>query len=162
MSILEAMTSLERQHANADHTRQFVTVLIGGQLFGLPILEVRDVFMVSQITPVPLAANAIAGLFNLRGRVVTMLSMQALLGLGNRSEQAVTAIGIEWRGEAYGLLVDSVGEVISLSPSSREVNPINLDARLAGLSAGIYRLENRLLIELSFDALFNHQLQKAA
>ena len=56
------------------------------------------------------------------------------------------AIGVEQRGESYGLLVDSVGEVLKLDDAAREPNPINLDPRLARVSAGIYRLDGQLLM----------------
>jgi purine-binding chemotaxis protein CheW len=149
--------------AHAD-TTQFVTVNVSGQMFGLPIQQVRDVFIVSDLTPVPLAPDAVAGLFNLRGRVMTMLSMRAMLGF-ERSTQAgaeSTAIGIEWRGESFGLLVDKVGEVMSLTAAGRESNPVNLDKKWGRLSAGVHRLENLLLVELSLDALFQDKALEAA
>ena len=49
---------------------QYVTVFIGGQLFGLPIHKVHDVFVPESMTRVPLSANEIAGVLNLRGRIV--------------------------------------------------------------------------------------------
>jgi purine-binding chemotaxis protein CheW len=153
--------------AGEDHdlnATQFVTVFVAGQIFGLPILHVRDVFIVSDVTPVPLAPVSVAGLFNLRGRVMTMLSMRAMLGYERSDENGTetTAIGIEWRGESFGLLVDRVGEVMSLSAASRESNPINLDQRWGRLSAGVHQLEDKLLIELSLDSLFHDKVLEAA
>jgi purine-binding chemotaxis protein CheW len=162
MSNLSAANdSGEGQNLN---TIQFVTVFVAGQMFGLPILHVRDVFIVSDVTPVPLAPASVAGLFNLRGRVMTMLSMRAMLGHQRSDEKGTetTAIGIEWRGESFGLLVDRVGEVMSLSAANRESNPINLDQRWGRLSAGVHQLENQLLIELSLDSLFNDKVLEAA
>jgi purine-binding chemotaxis protein CheW len=142
---------------------QLVTVFVGAQMFGLPILRVRDVFVVNDLTPVPLAPAAVSGLFNLRGRVLTILSMRALLGLSAADQASESiAIGIEWKGESFGLMVDRVGEVMSLADNTREQNPANLDARWAGLSAGVHRLSDQLLIELSLDALFGEKLAKAA
>ncbi len=151
----------EGQNLNAT---QFVTVFVAGQIFGLPILHVRDVFIVSDVTPVPLAPASVAGLFNLRGRVMTMLSMRAMLGVARSDEKGAetTAIGIEWRGESFGLLVDRVGEVMSLSATSRESNPINLDQRWGRLSAGVHQLEGQLLIEVSLDTLFHDKALEAA
>jgi purine-binding chemotaxis protein CheW len=159
-----AMQSTNVGSTSADaHLVQLVTVIVGDQLFGLPILQVRDVFVVNSVTPVPLAASSVAGLFNLRGRVMTMLSMRALLGQQrDMAMPETTAIGIEWKGESYGLLVDRVGEVMNLSEATRESNPVNLDPRWAALSAGVHRLEDKLLVELSLENLFNGQLQKAA
>ena len=67
--------------ANPEQTVMYVTAMIGGQLFGLPIARVQDVFVPERMTPVPLAAAEIAGLINLRGRVVTMVDMRRRLGL---------------------------------------------------------------------------------
>ena len=61
------------------------------------------------------------------------------------------AIGIELKGESYGLLIDSVGEVMKLADGTREPNPVNLDARLARVSAGVHRLEGQLLVILDVD-----------
>lgn len=154
----------ESQSGNYEgEAAQLVTVLLGPQMFGLPILKVRDVFVVHELTPVPLAPPSVAGLFNLRGRVLTILDMRALLGLPPRETGGeAVAIGIEWHGEAFGLLVDKVSEVISLSDSSREANPANLDPRWAELSAGVHRLSEQLLVELSLDALFGESIAKAA
>jgi purine-binding chemotaxis protein CheW len=142
---------------------QLVTVYIGDQIFGLPILKVRDVFIVSGLTPVPLAPPSVAGLFNLRGRVMTLLDMRAILGLpGSDDDAQRIAVGIEWQGESFGLLVDKVHEVMALTAATREANPPNLDPRWASLSVGVHRLPAQLLVELSLDALFSERMAKAA
>ena len=134
------------------HLKEYVTALIGGQLFGLPILHVQDVFIPERLTRVPLAPPEIAGVLNLRGRIVTLIDMRGRLGLDKRNDGAASmAIGVESRGESYGLLIDSVGEVLKLDDNAREANPINLDPRLARVSAGIHRLEGQLLMVLDVD-----------
>ena len=126
---------------------EYVTAMIGGQLFGLPIVHVQDVFMPERLTRVPLAPPEIAGVLNLRGRIVTLIDLRCRFGLGQREDgNASMAIGVEARGESYGLLIDSVGEVLKLDAAAREPNPINLDQRLACVSAGIHRLDGQLLI----------------
>ena len=62
--------------STTDHTIEFVTATIGGQLFGLPISSVQDVFMPERLTRVPLAAPEFAGMLNLRGRIVTAVDMR--------------------------------------------------------------------------------------
>src|SRR6202158_1749218 len=122
---------------------EYVTAVIGGQLFGLPILRVQDVFMPERLTRVPLAAPEIAGVLHLRRRIVTLIDMRRRLGLPKREDDGVSmAIGVEARAEHYGLLIDSVGEVLKLDDGTREAHPINLDPRLARVSAGIHRLED--------------------
>jgi len=145
---------------STDNTQQnlieYVTAMIGGQLFGLPIVRVQDVFIPERLTRVPLAPSEIAGVLNLRGRIVTLIDLRRRFGLGERAdnEQAM-AIGVESRGESYGLLIDSVGEVLKLDAAAREPNPVNLDQRLARISGGIHRLDGQLLIIVDVDRVLD-------
>src|SRR3989475_1060265 len=89
---------------------EYVTAVIGSQLFGLPISRVQDVFMPDRLTRVPLADSEIAGLLNLRGRIVTAIDMRRRLDLpALEAGRARMAVGIECKGESYGLLIDSIG-----------------------------------------------------
>ncbi len=135
---------------------EYVTVLIGDQLFGLPISRVQDVFMPDRITRVPLAAPEIAGVLNLRGRIVTAIDMRRRLGLPPRTDdKPLMAVGIEVRGESYGLLIDTVGEVMKLGEATLEPNPVNLDPRLARVSGGVQRLDGQLMVVLDVDYVLN-------
>src|ERR1700745_1494582 len=105
---------------------EYVTAVIGGQLFGLPISRVQDVFMPERLTRVPLASVEIAGVLNLRGRIVTVVDMRARLGLPKASDgKPPMAVGGHLRRASYGLLIDQIGEVLRLPEESREENPIN-------------------------------------
>jgi purine-binding chemotaxis protein CheW len=132
---------------------EYVTAMVGAQRFGLPILRVQDVFVPDRLTRVPLAPSDVAGLINLRGRIVTLIDLRQRLGIAaaSHNDEPPMAIGIEWRGESYGLLVDSVGEVLKLDDNRREANPVNLDPRLAELSVGIHRLEDHLVVLIDVD-----------
>ena len=135
---------------------EYVTVMISGQLFGLPISKVQDVFMPERMARVPLASAEIAGVLNLRGRIVTAIDMHCRLGLGKRpTDRSAMAVGIEFHGESYGLLIDSVGEVLKLAENSSEPVPVNLDPHLARVSSGVYRLEKQLLVVLDVDRIFD-------
>jgi purine-binding chemotaxis protein CheW len=65
------------------------------------------------------------------------------------------SIGVESRTESYGLLIDSVGEVLKLDDAARESNPINMDQRLSRMSAGIHRLDGQLLIVVDIDRVLD-------
>jgi purine-binding chemotaxis protein CheW len=128
--------------------------MIGGQLFGLPIGRVQDVFMPERMTRVPLAAADVAGVLNLRGRIVTAIDMRSRLGLSKREDDRPSmAVGVDLRGESYGLLIDSIGEVLKLPDDGREENPVNLDSRMAKISAGVHRLDGHLLVVLDVDRI---------
>src|SRR5215831_5277037 len=100
--------------SNDNHSGNFieyVTIIIGKQLFGLPINRMQDVFMPERMARVPLASAEIAGVLNLRGRIVTAIDMHCRLALGKRAtDKSAMAVGIEFHGKSYGLLIDSIGE----------------------------------------------------
>jgi purine-binding chemotaxis protein CheW len=135
---------------------EYVTFTTGGQLFGVPIGRVQEVFRPGRITRVPLAGPQIAGVLNLRGRIVTVVDMRSRLSLQARDGgEPPMAIGIESRGESFGLLVDALGEVLKLADGEREANPVNLDRKLARVSAGVYRLDDQLLVVLDVERVLD-------
>jgi len=147
----------------SDQFTEYVTVVIGDQLFGLPIARVQDVFVPERLTRVPLAPSEVAGVLNLRGRIVTAIDMRLRLGLDKRGDgEPVMAIGIDLRNESYGLLVDAVGEVMKIAHSACEANPGNLDARWASVASGVIRLHGQLLVVLDVDRVLDMRSRAAA
>jgi purine-binding chemotaxis protein CheW len=141
----------------------FVTMTIAEQLFGIPVLQVQDVLGHQRITRIPLAPPEVAGSLNLRGRIVTAIDVRLRLGLPARSaDKPGMSIVVDHRGELYSLMVDNVGEVLSLSSEDYESNPATLDIRWRDLSNGIYRLNNTLLVVLDVARLLNFANLEAA
>jgi len=134
---------------------QIVTVTVGRQLFGLPIARVQDVFKLHRITPVPLAAEHVAGIVNLRGRLITVIDLRRRLAMAGNNADAGMAVGIEYGGESYGLMVDAVGDVVSLDGTSAEPVPVNLDARLKDVASAVHRLPAGLLVMLDVERLLD-------
>jgi purine-binding chemotaxis protein CheW len=143
--------------------REYVTAMVAGEMIGLPILQVQDVFVPEGITRVPLAPLEIAGVINLRGRIVTLVDLRSRLGMPPREADApVMAIGVEADGESFALLIDSIGEVLQLADTEREANPVHLDPRLARVSNGIHRLEGRLLMVIDVGRVLEIETAAAA
>ncbi|HAH10256.1 MAG TPA: chemotaxis protein CheW [Alphaproteobacteria bacterium] len=156
------MTTTNETAESTQQQADFVTVYVGEQMFGIPIGQVLDVFRPQRITAVPLAHPDIAGVLNLRGRIVTAINCRSRLGLGRSgSDVPLMAVGIERNGESYGLIIDKVGEVLSLPASDFEANPANLDSRWRSVSMGVYRLEGKLLVVLDVAALLELDLAAA-
>ncbi len=137
-------------------SQDYVTMTIADQLFGIPVLQVQDVLGHQKITRIPLAPPEVAGSLNLRGRIVTAIDVRLRLNLSARpKDKPGMSIVVDLRGELYSLMVDSVGEVLSLSNEDFERNPATLDPRWREVSTGIYRLNGSLLVVLSVPSLFN-------
>lgn len=137
-------------------TREYVTFRICDQLFGLSVTEIHDVFRPAKMTPVPLSVSEIAGVLNLRGRIVTAIDARSRLGLPARQkkdEKQGLAIGVEYGGESFGMIIDEIGDVVRLTEADMEQNPVNLDATWSSVSRGVYRLGDRLLVIMDIDRM---------
>ncbi|HBU96639.1 MULTISPECIES: chemotaxis protein CheW [Thalassospira] len=145
-------------------TKDFVTAYIGKQLFGIPVLTVQDVLGPQRITRIPLAPPEVAGSLNLRGRIVTAIDVRKRLGLRDKEdEDPGMSIVVDQGGELYSLMVDQVGEVLSVPKKAFEQNPATLDARWREFSDGIFRLDKKLLVILDVTRLldFNAAVKQA-
>jgi purine-binding chemotaxis protein CheW len=128
---------------------EFVSVTVAGQLFGIPVLQVQDVLGPQRITRIPLAPPEVAGSLNLRGRIVTAIDLRIRLRLPRLPEgQKGMSVVVDYGGELYSVMVDAVGEVLSLRAENAERNPATLDPIWRDVSGGIYRLDKSLLIVL--------------
>ena len=133
-------------------------VLVGGEIFGLPVERVQTIFQMEAVTPVPLGPREILGLVNLRGKIVTAVSLRRRLQMPESvSGKPGLAIGIEHRGESFALIVDEVGDVIVLDPEKRIPMPPHLDPQRTKLTESIYRLDNQILSLLDMESVFDFQ-----
>jgi len=140
--------------AASEDTQVLVTLTVGDQLCGVPVLAVRDILGEQAITRIPLARPEIAGSLNLRGRIVTAIDLRRRLRLSSPPPgQARMSVVAEQGGELYALLVDQVLEVLSLDTSQFERNPPTLEKAWAEFSTGIFRLDGRLLVVLDVSRL---------
>jgi purine-binding chemotaxis protein CheW len=135
---------------------EYVTVTVGGQLFGLPISRVQDVFVPGPATVVPLASPEIAGLLNVRGRILTLIDMwRRLEVVAHPGKGRNLAVGVEHKGESYGLLIEQIGEVLNLPAACLNGGSLNLPQSLARVSAGIHRMKDKLMVVLDLDRVLD-------
>lgn len=128
---------------------ELVSMHVAGQLVGIPVRTVRDVLGPQRLARVPRASPEIAGVLNLRGRIVTAVDLRARLGIPPVSRAgARTSVVVEHRDELYSLLIDQVGEVLRIAADRFERDPVGLRPGWRDVAVGIYRLDDALLVEL--------------
>ena len=132
-----------------DQSREFLTIIIANQRFGIPILQVQDVLGEQTVTKIPLAPAEVAGSLNLRGRIVTAIDVRCRLNIEPRgSAHSEMGVVVEHEYELYSLIIDGVGDVLKLKNENFEATPATLDPLWREISSGIYRLEDELLVIL--------------
>lgn len=134
--------------------RTFLTVCAAGETFGLPIGRVQTTFHLGPMTRVPLGPPTVLGLVNLRGVIIPALSLRRLLGLGDAGgPTGAPVVSLDCDPWVYALVVDAVGEVVTLDPFQEVPMPPHVDQRRAALITGVYHLDSGLLPVLDIDAL---------
>ena len=149
-----SLDDLDDQQNKTD-SEEYVTALIDGQLFGIPVLSVQDVLGPQTLANVPLAPLLVAGSLNLRGRIVTAIDLRKRLGMDPADREKSMSIVVDHHGELYSLLIDEVGEVLQVPMQNYERNPATLDPRWRDVSQGIFRLDGRLLVILQVQRLLD-------
>jgi purine-binding chemotaxis protein CheW len=147
-----ATAALHRKEKAVATLVEMCTVRLGATIFGVPITHILEIVGATRPQPVPLAPVFVGGLVHYRGDVLTTVSLRQLLGLPPK-EGRQDLLVLESAGGIFGLLVDSVGEVLTVSSADYEPNPSILDERRRGLFAGAYKLKDSLLVMLDPERL---------
>ena len=118
----------------------------GNGFFGIDATLIQEVVMVGELTPVRHAADYVAGIRNLRGRIITVIDLCVRLGLGQVEIGAESRILIaDWKGEPVGLLVDQVADAVALQAGEVEPTPPNLHGVQMQKLLGVFRSAERLV-----------------
>jgi purine-binding chemotaxis protein CheW len=134
----------------------YFSIKVADDCFGLPVTRVQTIFRTGLLTHTPGGPPDIVGLVNLRGKIVTAVSLRRRLGLEPETAgPGRLAIGIEHGGEAYALLVDEIGDVLSLAPETAIAPPAHIAKSRARFSAAYHRVGGRILPLLNIDAVFD-------
>lgn len=134
--------------------KDFLTINIDGQMFGIPILQVQDVLGEIKVTRIPLAPPQVSGSLNLRGRIVTAIDVRKCLGLPPLADtDKRMSVVVIHDDELYSLIIDKVGDVLTLHEKDFEQNPATLDITWKSVSLGVYRLDGKILVILDVPKL---------
>jgi purine-binding chemotaxis protein CheW len=132
-----------------EDTISFCSISAGDQSFGIDTRRISEVLGDRELQRVPMAPAFIGGVVPYRGEVLTTVSFRALLGLAEKAEtNCVLVLEDEDAAQRFGLVVDSVGGVVTVNRKMHEVNPSTLDARGKWLFDGAYKIQSGLLVQL--------------
>lgn len=133
---------------------------IGREHFAIPVLEVQEVIKSEQVTRLPLAPAHIKGLINLRGQIVTLVSLRTLFGLEEKDNDECMHIIVRSGDSLFSLMVDEISDVLDLSKKSFEDTPSTLKDDIKKYIGGVYKLEEDLIVQLDLDKLLDRKDSK--
>lgn len=140
---------------NTGKTLEYLTILVDDQKFGIPVLQIQDVLREQKVTRIPLASPEVAGSLNLRGRIVTAIDVRKRLNVKIDPTKRSMSVVVEYNQELYSLIIDKVGDVLSLDQDRIEKNPGTLDSKWRDISDGVCQLDSELLIIMDVPRLLD-------
>ncbi len=143
---------------------ELLTCRIADQWIGFRVQQVSEVVKPQKRTMMPMAPQAVAGLINLRGKVITELEVRRVIGLPERApdEPFHVAIVETMSGEDFGLIVDDVGEVMVLDEDMFEATPSTLHEVWRQVSDGVLKQEGRVLLLVNVDRFVSLTIPNAS
>jgi purine-binding chemotaxis protein CheW len=132
-----------------DDSISLCSMFAGDESFGIDTGKIREVLGRKDLERVPMAPAFVAGVVPYRGDVLTTVRFRALLGLPESAEAGYVLVLADDDGEErFGLLVDAVGGVVTVSRKMLEANPCTLEAKCKWLFDGAYKMPSGLMVQL--------------
>lgn len=153
---------LAAKPAVKDEDGQFLTFLLGREMFAISILNIKEIIEYGQLTAVPMMPNFVRGVINLRGQVVPVIDLQARLGresapVGKRTCIVIIEIvaGADGRNEVLGVVVDAVSEVLAIAANQIERAP-QFGANLrTDFIAGMGKIHEKFVVILNLEKVLS-------
>lgn len=116
----EAVASVPEETLGDVESRQFVSFMLDGDAFGVPLTDVQEIIRMPDLVKVPLAPGALLGLANLRGTVLPVASLRRAFALDERPADEAMRVVVVNRGVTMGVVVDRVSSVLTAEPNDIE------------------------------------------
>jgi len=141
----------------ADEPAQYLTFQLGGEMFAIGILAIKEIIEYGDLTTVPMMPRSVRGVINLRGAVVPVIDLQARFGrppavIGRRT--CIVIVEVQSQSEqqqVIGVVVDAVNEVLDIAASDIEPPPAFGAQIRADFIRGMGKVRGRFVVLLDLD-----------
>jgi purine-binding chemotaxis protein CheW len=149
------------QQEQREAITQLVVFQLGHELYGADISAVREVSPLQRVTRVPRTPGYVAGVTNLRGRVIPVVDLRLRLGLPAAEATKATRIAVaELEGGQVGMIVDAVLEVLRV-PAGAIEPPTQLLSKVdASNVQGVAKVDGKLIVLLDLDRVLAREERK--
>ena len=157
---MDGRDQIARTIPEPEQLMQLISFSVGSEIFGVEILVVQEIIMMSAITEIPNAPDFVEGVINLRGNIIPVLDLKRRLRLRNykppEDKSGTRILVVEIEGEVTGFIVDSVAKVLSVASSKILPPP---DIVVAGVQSqyinGVLHMDTGILVLLDFKRILS-------
>ncbi len=135
---------------------KYLMFSLNEERFAIPLLSVREVLAMPEITKVPQTPDHFMGIMNLRGQVISIIDMRLKLGIKPKNNSESAVIICDMKPNFVGVVVDSIDSVVEIEKSQISEKPQIHSHKKMDYIIGIFKNEDELVfildISLSLDA----------
>ena len=149
----DSTAEIELAEKNAGENKQYLTFLLGEKVYGLEIINIKEIIEYGDVTEVPMTPDFISGVINLRGTVVPVIDLsQRFSGVPTKLAKRTSIVILELKNEdmkiEIGVTVDMVNEVLDINTTDIEPAPSLGSQIQTNFIKGMAKVEGTLLILL--------------
>jgi purine-binding chemotaxis protein CheW len=146
---------------------KYLTFVLGREEHGVPVLRVREIIKMMDITPVPQVPAHMKGVINLRGKVIPVVDLRLKFGFGMQDYTERTCIVVVEVAQPegtimMGVIVDAVSEVLNISAEEIEETPDFGERVETSYMRGIAKVRGTVKILLDLDKILGRDGEVAA
>lgn len=142
-------------------TSRYLSFTLGSEDYAIPLLSVREVIALPEVTPIPFTPPYFLGIMNLRGQVISVIDLRQKLGIKPNPTSENAVIICDLGAVSLGVVVDSINSVLSPAPSEVAAKPEIQSSMNSDYITGVYKRQDRLVVFLDIIKTLNPQDQRA-
>jgi purine-binding chemotaxis protein CheW len=138
------------EKSKATDLLQLVVFELGGEEFGVEIMNVQEIIRMPEMTQIPHSPDFVEGVINLRGRIIVVVNLSKRFNMRSKAtDENSRIIVVEIGNAVVGMIVDSVNEVLRIPASNVEPAPELVTSKVSrNYLKGVGKIDKRLLILL--------------
>ena len=130
------------------NSKRFLCFNLEKEEFAIPLISVREVIGVPEVTPIPQSPNYFLGIMNLRGQVLSVMDLRTKLGIKSTRTDETAVIILDLGDYHLGVMVDQVNSVVELNDSDVSEKPPIDSSKIAESITGVFRRNDKLILML--------------
>ncbi len=145
-----------------NNSGKYLTFVLAREEYGIPILKVREIIKLLEITSIPKTPGYIKGVINLRGKIISIMDLRLKFGLeekeyNERTCIVVVEISLNDTRKLMGLIVDAVSEVVNLTTDQIEPPPEYGYQNNQGFLTGVGKVKERVILLLDIERILSRE-----
>lgn len=154
-----------------NNTNRYICFNLGSQEYGVPLLSIKEVLGLPEITPVPQCPNYFLGIMNLRGKVISVMDLRTKIGLKSQNNEETSVMILDLGDQLLGVVVDKVNAVITINVKDITEAPKMEESKSTDYIENVYRHNEQLILLISIakalsiedrSVLSSHQMKLAS